>query len=128
MGLTLDAILNALVGNLFIFLEHYGEKEPRKGHTDYIPHLIAIRAHLCLRLGTGGRGKVSVALFPSLSHIRLHIGPSTQRKRPRGQGSHTPLSLLSLPRTSHQMSGTACTQDGDELHLISPQNLLTRCI
>lgn len=26
------------------------------------------------------------------------------------------------------MSGTACTQDGDELHLISSQNLLTRCM
>lgn len=84
MGLTLDAILNALVGNLLIFLEHYGEKEPRKGHIDYIPQLIAIRAYLCLCLGTGGRIKVSVALFPSLSHMRLHIGPSTQRKRPRG--------------------------------------------
>lgn len=33
-----------------------------------------------------------------------------------------------LPRTSHQVSGTACTQDGDEFHLISPMDLLTRCI
>lgn len=32
MGLTLDAVLNALVGNFFIFLEHYGEKELLKGH------------------------------------------------------------------------------------------------
>lgn len=33
-----------------------------------------------------------------------------------------------LPRTSHQVSGTACAQDGDEFHLIGPMDLLTRCI
>lgn len=35
---------------------------------------------------------------------------------------------LPLPRTSHQVSGTARAQDGDEFHLISPMNLLSRRI
>lgn len=33
-----------------------------------------------------------------------------------------------LPRTSHQVCGAACTQDSDELHLIRPTDLLTRCV
>lgn len=88
--------------------------------------------------------------LPKSKPLKTTRQPSTQRKRPCGWHSraplgfrpgtppipamhpcdsrHAPLRFPPLPRTSHQVSGTACAQDGDELHLIGPENLLTRCM
>lgn len=39
MGLALDAVLNALVGNFLILFKNYGERAPFKELTDYRLHI-----------------------------------------------------------------------------------------